>query len=296
MSLGMRIVFFAVIGVFAGVLAWPFVELVLFFQASLLNLLLFSVVTGMTVGIFMAGFFGSSEGIITKSFQKIRMGVLFGVILGIIGGGVGTIAGQAFVLFLGTFFFNSGTLYKYIGLPLSRALGWACLGLFVGSVEGIRTRSFAKIRNGLIGGFLGGIIGGLLFEYLKFLFPESIFSRLVGLSFLGLLIGIFYALVENKMARATLYLLNGKDRGKEFLLTQRKTDIGDSPKTAVNLDGYKDMEPVHTVIERKKDGYVLTDAGGTTKTLVNDDVVKTRALEDGDVIRVGEAQFLFKKK
>jgi hypothetical protein len=60
MSLGVRMVFFALMGAFAGVLAWPFLETAIFFQASLVNLLLFTVVSGASVGLFMGGFFAAS--------------------------------------------------------------------------------------------------------------------------------------------------------------------------------------------------------------------------------------------
>jgi hypothetical protein len=290
MSLTMRILFFGLTGVCAGIFAWPFAEGIIFFQTAFPNLLLFTIVTGIAIGLSMGGVFGSSEGILSMSAPKIRIGILMGIVIGII-------AGIAGFLFIGTLFFNSSLSFEYLGLPVSKAIGWAIFGACIGLCEGIRSKSITKIRNGLIGGFLGGIIGGFAFEYLRILAPGNIFSRLAGLALLGLCIGIFYGFIELNLSKASLYLLNGEFRGREYPLTQGFTTVGSSDLTVVGVPGYDNVNDVHAEIKKKRKEFILSDAGTKGGTFVNDEKIKEeKKLDDGDVIRVGEAQFLFKKK
>jgi hypothetical protein len=293
MSLGMRILFFGLIGMISGMLAWPCAELVLYVQSSFPTLLLFNAALGLTIGLFMGGCFGTAEGIIARSREKAMKGVCTGLVLGAAGGLAGFIAGQAALLFIGTTFFFSTKNYEQIGFPLSRAIGWAVFGIFVGTTEGIRSGSSSKVRNGVIGGFIGGILGGLGVEYIRYLSPAGPYARLVGFFTLGFMIGIFCGFIENRLTRASLLLLNGKNRGREYLLTQKTTRVGESDKTEVELHGYGGVAPVHAMIRKEGGGYTLTDAGAKKGIWVNDSKTGEMKLKDGDVLRVGDAQFRF---
>ena len=70
MTLLMRIIFYSLIGIVAGILSWPATELIIYFQPYFPYLWLFSISTGIVIGLFMGGCFGMSEGIISTS----RMG------------------------------------------------------------------------------------------------------------------------------------------------------------------------------------------------------------------------------
>jgi hypothetical protein len=296
MSLGIRILFFGLTGVIAGVLSWPFAEGIIFIQTIFPSLLIFTIVTGIVIGLAMGGTFGTSEGILSMSGPKIGSGALWGISIGACGGALGFIAGQAALLYIGTLFYNSSVSFKYVGLPVSKAIGWAIFGAFLGVSEGIRSKSINKVRNGIIGGFLGGLLGGFAFEYLRVFWPGNMYARLTGLVVLGLLIGVFYGLIEINLSKASLILLNGKYSGREYPLTQGFTTVGSSPLTVVGVPGYTNVDEVHAEIKKKKKDFVVNDSGTKSGTFVNDDKIKEKKLEDGDVIRVGEAQFLFKKK
>lgn len=296
MSLITRIFIFGVVGILAGALAWPFAELVLYFQADFTTLLLFNIVLGISVGLFMGAVFGSSEGIISVSGLKIKTGIITGIVTGVIGGLVGFVAGQAALLLLGTTFFHSTAGFQKFGFPISKAVGWATFGMCIGMAHGIRSKSASKIRNGIIGGLIGGLFGGLVVEYINVISPQSSYVRLAGFALLGLLIGIFYGFIENKLAKASLLLLSGRYKDKEFPLTQRVTNIGKSPRTEIGLKGYTQVADVHTIIKQEGNNFVMTDAGTKAGTFINDDKTKKMKLKDGDVIRVGDAQFLFRKK
>jgi hypothetical protein len=296
MSLFMRIIFFGLTGVIAGILSWPFTELVIHYQELFGTLLLFNIVLGISVGLFMGGCFGASEGLISVSKDKIKKGIVTGTATGVVGGLTGFIAGQAALLFIGTTLFNSTTNFQRIGIPVSRAIGWAIFGICIGVAHGVRSRSFGKIRNGVIGGCTGGILGGLAVEFIKIYSLGNIFARLVGLVLIGLMIGIFYGFIENKLARASLSLLNGRYRGKEFPLTGRFTNIGSSQQTEIGINGYTKVSGVHAEIKKVKNDFVITDTGSKTGTFVNDARTAEKKLSDGDIVRIGDAQFLYKKK
>jgi hypothetical protein len=296
MPLSTRVVFFSLIGIIAGMIAWPFSELFIHAQSRFPTLMLYNIAMGLAVGLLVGGCFGTTEGILTVSGAKARGGLAAGLILGVVGGAAGVFAGQAALLWIGTAFFNSAGDFQRYGVPLSRAIGWAAFGIFIGVIEGVRSLSIHKIRNGVLGGCIGGFLGGLFFEYMRFFRPGSLYTRLVGLILLGFFIGLFYGFIENRLTRASLILLNGRFRGREFPLTQRFTRVGGSEKTEVGLSGYKNMSDVHVEITREKGEYVLTDAGSKTGTFVNEDKIKKTMLREGDVIRVGDAQFQFRKK
>ena len=296
MTLGTRLLFYGLIGMLAGVLCWPFTELVLYYQSSFPSLLLFSLVLGLVAGLFLGGSFGTSEGIMTSSRERLRTGAITGMIVGAIGGLLGIVAGQAALLHIGTFFFNTTGSFKHIGIPLSRAFGWAVFGMFVGIAEGIRSRSGSKVRNGIIGGFIGGLLGGLVVEYVRIVSPQSAYSRLVGLSVLGLLIGVSCGFVERSLAGGSLRLLNGRFRGREFLLTQRKTTVGEAQSTEITLSGYRNVSDEHAEIVREGRDFTIVQGDSKRPLYVNDEKVERTILHDGDVIRVGDAQFQFSRK
>jgi hypothetical protein len=296
MTTALRIFFYGLIGVIAGLLCWPFTEVVLIYQADFPSLLLFSVVLGIVIGLFMGGSFGTSEGIVTNSGAKIRTGALAGVSIGAAGGVIGFISGQAALLYIGTFFFNTTGNVRHFGIPISRALGWAVMGAFIGLAEGIRSGSGSKSRNGVVGGFIGGLFGGFAVEYLHILSPQSHISRLIGLVILGGFIGLFYGLVEKGFTPASLRILNGLFRGREFLLSQKKTTLGESRNTEITLSGYRNVAPEHVEILRERKNYTVCQVPGGKPLYVNDQKVEKTVLHDGDVIRAGDAQFQFIKK
>jgi hypothetical protein len=290
MSLVMRIVVFGLTGLAAGVAAWPLSEVVLFFQAKFISLLVFNCVLGVSVGLVMGGVFGMSEGALTSTGRKAVTGGLAGLMVGTVGGIVGFFIGQAALLYIGTWLFNSTRAFQLYGYPLTRSLGWALFGMCIGTAEGVRSRSLAKLRNGLIGGFLGGLIGGLVVEFIRILAPANKYARLGGFALLGMGIGIFYGFVENRLAGGLLRVLNGTQRGTELPLTKKYTTIGSSPTTDVTLHGNRGVTAVQTGISKKKGTYTITAAR------VNDENVEEQPLRDGDIIRVGDTQFQFIQK
>ncbi len=297
MSTTMRILFYGLIGVCGGLLAWPFAELVIAAQGGLYSYWLYSMLLGAVVGLFMGGAFGLGEGISQKSGKKLVSGLFTGVVVGTLGGALGLLAGQEVNQLVGSRIYDSIATVQDL-LPLAAlAIGWAALGVFIGIIEGVRSRSFAKIRNGFLGGLIGGFLGGFVYNTTIHLsVVPALLARLFGLVILGFCIGLFYGLVEVRLARASLLALNGPAKGQEILLTQRAMTIGMDEDAGMTIAGYTQVAPEHATILRKKGAIVIQDNQTKAGTFVNDKKVTETVVNDGDVIRIGDAQFLMKKK
>src|ERR1041385_587210 len=89
-----------------------------------------------------------------------------------------------------------------------------------------------------------------------------------------------------------LAAISGKLKGAIFGLNEESLVIG--RETAANLcipDA--SVSRRHSKIEKNDTGFVLTDLESLNGTFVNDVPVKTRLLEHGDRVRIGDSQFLF---
>ncbi len=296
MSVLFRRLFLCLIGILAGLAAWPFAEVTLLFQSDFTSYLFFTIFLGMVFGLVVGGFFGSSDGVIMSIKMNVFSGMLHGALIGVVGGIVGFLIGQAVLFIIGDMFIHSMRSFNTIGLPISRAVGWAMLGIFIGLVDGVRLKSFDKIKVGIIGGIIGGFLGGLALEYLRLLVPGTTISRLIGLLIFGLSIGFFYGLVENRLSYGVLRLLNGKYKGKEFLVNQRKMGIGSSDKNSIVLTGYKDINDSHADLLLNRNEVIISTGDPKKTVLVNDDKISKHQLKMDDVVKIGSAKLLFKFK
>ncbi|HOW81465.1 MAG TPA: FHA domain-containing protein [Spirochaetota bacterium] len=287
--------FLCLIGALAGLCSWSAAEMIMVFQKNYPSYLFFSIFLGAVFGAIIGGFFGSSDGIIMKG--RIMRGVVHGMIIGSVGGVLGFLVGQGALFVAGEYLLHSVRDFRMIGFPVSRALGWSLLGLFAGMAEGVRSRSLEKIRIGIIGGITGGLIGGLALEYLKTFFPDMMLGRLTGLLIFGLVVGFMYGLVEARLSFGVLTLLNGRFRGKDFLINQRRIRLGAGSSNDVDLNGYRNIDERHAEITAKRDElFIKADSGDSAPVYVNDDKVKDHKLKIGDVIKIGSAKLLYHYK
>jgi MFS family permease len=282
------------LGLLGGVAAWPAAELALYYQGTFPTYLAFLALLGAVVGAIMGAFFGSAEGITSRIKKRIPTGILLGACAACVGGAVGALAGQAALWLAGGIFLLSYRDIQWAILPVSRAIGWAVLGAFVGAGEGVRALSLKKIAVGVLGGLLGGIVGGLALEYSRLLLPGFALFRLVGLVILGLAIGFFYGLIEEGMSFGVLRILVGELKGKEFLLTERRLRIGRSPRNEIALPTYKDLADVQADIRVRKGEPVIKNLEPRVTMMINEEKVQEKKLKLGDVIKIGSARIFYK--
>ena len=282
------------LGFLGGIAAWPAAELVLYYQGSFPSYLAFLALLGAVVGALMGAFFGAAEGITSRIKKRIPTGILLGALVGCLGGAAGALVGQAALWLFGGIFLLSYRNMQSVVLPVSRAIGWAVLGIFVGAAEGVRALSPKKIAVGVLGGLLGGMVGGFALEYSRLLLPGFALFRLLGLVILGLAIGFFYGLIEQGMSFGVLRILAGELKGKEFLLTERRVRIGRSPRNEIALPAYEDLADVQADIRVRKGEPVIKNLEPRVAMLVNEEKVQERKLKLGDVIKIGSARIFYK--
>lgn len=292
MSTLLRKLIFGLIGLLAGLAAWSVTEVILFMQSLFPSYLLFSVTQGICVGGVMGGFFGSIESITLSKHGSILPSVLMGVLIGIFGGLIGFLLGQGALSLVMEFLFTSQGLNDY-GIPISRIIGWTCLGLFIGSVEGIRSLSWTKIKVGTMGGLIGGLFGGISLEFLRLLIPEIMYARLVGMLIMGSSIGIFYSLIEHRYSIGVLKLLNGKLKNKEFLIIKKLTKIGVSGQSDIQLKDYTGVDNEHAEIYIRDDKIMIANLDSKSPVIINEYRIKEHLLKYEDIVHIGTAKLLF---
>jgi hypothetical protein len=292
-TLARRLILLA-LGLLAGICAWPVAELILFLQAGFPSYLVFSALLGAVTGGLMGAFFGTAEGITSRVKSRIPGGMLLGALVGCAGGAVGLLAGQTALWLIGTLVMQSYGNFQRVVLPLSHAIGWAVLGVFVGAGEGVRAGSWKKIGIGILGGLTGGLLGGCVLEYSRLLLPGMSVSRLIGFATLGLAIGGFYGLIERGMSFGILRILTGALKGKEFLLNQRRMRLGRSARNEIALPSYEDLADRQAQIRIQKGEVVLVNLEPRLPILVNEQKIDEKRLKLGDVIRMGSARIFYK--
>ncbi len=294
MSVTLRRVILCVLGVLAGLAAWPVVELALFHQSGFPSYLAFSMALGAVVGLVFGGAFGASEGIFAAIRIRALRGALTGAVVGVAGGIVGFLVGQAALFLLGNLAFRSYQSLTRVALPVARAIGWAVLGVFIGMSEGVRALSPKKAGIGALGGLAGGLVGGFLLEYARVLFPRLPYVRLAGLLLFGALIGLFYGLVERRLAFGVLRVLNGSLKGREFLITVSRMRIGASRRADLALPGYEGVAAVHALLLTHREEVILRRAAKEHPLYVNEAPVQEQRLKFEDVLKVGAAKLFYK--
>ena len=89
-----------------------------------------------------------------------------------------------------------------------------------------------------------------------------------------------------------LAAIAGKHKGEVFGINEEALVIG--RETSANLCiADASVSRRHSKIEKKDDGFVITDLESLNGTFVNDVPVRSRVLEHGDRVRIGDSQFLF---
>jgi len=89
-----------------------------------------------------------------------------------------------------------------------------------------------------------------------------------------------------------LAAISGRAKGATFDIGEEAVVIGRDTSASVCI-AEASVSRRHSQIERKGNDFVISDLDSLNGTFVNDVPVKTRRLQNGDRIRIGESQFLF---
>jgi hypothetical protein len=259
-----------------------------------------------TVAAFVGLFLGAAEGIMCRNPQRAVISASVGLGIGLGGGLIALFAaGILFSLMVSmavAFMTNPQpgqrpTGFALLILMMGRAAAWAVAAIPAGLGQGIALREKKVMLNGLLGGVLGGLLGGLLFDPIDYaLTPpngEAAVSRAVGLTIIGLMVGLFVGVVEQWTKTAWLLMKAGPLAGKQFIIYRDPTVLGSSPKADIYLFKDEAIEPHHALIHNRGGRYEIEDQATADGTYVNGIPVTKRILKAGDQIVLGKTVLEF---
>lgn len=257
-----------------------------------------SAITFCGVGLAIGAIMGLGEGIYYGSKSNSAKYAGIGAGLGL---GLGFVSGFIAQIIYSALLSDTSEYTSEIYLAVVRALGWAILGGGIGVSIGLIKPEKMRILNCSLGGLAGGFVGGFLFNFISASVTVSendsgMIPRLVGIILMGALIGLGIGLLEQFAKAAWLKVIRGEFEGKEYLVFEGKTSIGNSGKNTIVLFKDKLVAPNHCEIIQEGNKYVLVDKGSPMGTVVNGMRITRHVLKQGDAIAIGNSVLVFNTK
>lgn len=179
-------------------------------------------------------------------------------------------------------------------LFMGRVISWVIMGGMLGAGVGIATFNLPNILKGGIGGLIGGFAGGVLFDPINYLTGGGLPSRLIGLSLIGLAIGLLIGLVQELTKEAWVTVEQGRLKGRQYRVDGARATIGRAEENPIGLFGDTTVQQRHAVIERRGADYVIRNIAVQDGTFVNGKRIETVDLHDGDRIGIGGYELIFR--
>ncbi|MBN2051692.1 MAG: hypothetical protein JW760_14675 [Spirochaetales bacterium] len=290
MTKTLKKVLYLLLGTAAGFLVWFLLEIQMNVDGGTLYFRL--ILQGGIIGAVYGALLGMGEGIALSIGSKTIKGFTLGLVAGFIAGGASILAAQGILMFLTEARGASVTDITGTYLPIARIPGWTLIGCVLGIIEGIRSRSFRRLLFGLLGGFLGGLVGGLIYEGLHTASFNAPVLRLAGFSALGILLGIGLSVADSGGRFGILKVMNGKFKGKEYILSKKKSRIGSSAGCDIILPDETEAK-VSALVVRTEKKLHLVKVAQVQNLFVNDSSVERVQLKYEDVIRCGKTALRF---
>lgn len=178
-------------------------------------------------------------------------------------------------------------------LMLGRIASWTLMGAMLGAGVGIASFNLLNVAKGAIGGLVGGLAGGFIFDPINEMTGGGLPSRLIGLSLIGLAIGLLIGLVQELTKTAWVTVDAGRLRGRQYRLDGAVSSIGRAEENPVGLFGDPAVQARHAVIERKGNDYVLRGLAVADGTFLNGERIESATLKEGDRIKIGSYELSF---
>lgn len=242
------------------------------------------------IALFIGLFLGLGEGIYYGSKENAIKYALIGAGISIVVGAVSGYLAQWMYASMLTDYSSDFTK------ALVRGLGWAIMGIGIGLSVGLIKPEQKRIIFCSLGGVIGAFIGGFLFNYVCDIIPNDIVARGFAIVIMGLLIGVGVGVLEQFAKAAWLKVIRGEFEGKEYLVFEGTTSIGNSGKNTIVLFKDKLVAPNHCDIVQEGSKYVLVDKGSPMGTVVNGMRVTRHVLKQGDAVAIGNSVLVFNTK
>lgn len=242
------------------------------------------------IALFIGLFLGLGEGIYYGSKENALKYALIGAGISIV---IGAVSGYLAQWMYASMLTDYSSVFTK---ALVRGLGWAIMGLGIGLSVGLIKPEQKRIVFCSLGGVIGAFIGGFLFNYVCDIIPNDVVARCFAIVIMGLLIGIGVGILEQFAKAAWLKVIRGEFEGKEYLVFEGTTSIGNSGKNTIVLFKDKLVAPNHCDIVQEGSKYVLVDKGSPMGTVVNGMRITRHILKQGDAIAVGNSVLVFNTK
>lgn len=93
---------------------------------------------------------------------------------------------------------------------------------------------------------------------------------------------------------AWLVVASGPGRGRDYRLGERRTRVGTAAECEIRLPGDPYVSTSHAEVSLEGGDVVVRDLGSTNGTFHNDERIQNAVLSDGDRVRFGLSEFVFK--
>ena len=243
-----------------------------------------------TIALFVGLFLGIGEGVYYGSKEKALKYALIGAGISLV---IGAISGYAAQWMYADMLTEDST---DVARAVIRGIGWALMGLGIGVAAGLIKPDTKRIIFCSLGGLAGGFVGGFLFNYVCDIIPNDIVARGVAIVIMGILIGVGVGLLEQVAKQAWLKVIRGEFEGKEYLVFDGITSIGNNGSNTIVLFKDKLVGSHHCDIKLESGRYTLTDCGTPMGTVVNGQRIQQHTLRQGDAIAVGNSVLVFNTK
>ena len=211
--------------------------------------------------------FAMAESLVERSAQKALLRGVLSLPLGLI---------------LGFFFdFMANILYG-VGLRIC----------FEAGVQSQRNPAL-WIARGLAWMVFGAGLGGFLFDPIALFTHGGAPSRAVGFALVGVATGVGMGLVESALKDRWFYVTAGPLAGKQFILYKPQTTIGSRQQSDIYLFKDPNILPEHAVIQLSGARVHMRASGPVYWA---GQLLKTRVLQDGDLLQIGRYSFRYKEK
>ncbi|MBS1712928.1 MAG: FHA domain-containing protein [Armatimonadetes bacterium] len=258
------------------------------------------------LGLLIGGSAGVLNGLERGGKKNVMISTGLGIVFGAAGAGFGhTIAGAVYSLFGGGF--GNGNV-------IARTFAFLPFGVTLGAAVGASQRSLRTLVSGAIGGAIGGFVTGAVFDVTAraiaglmppiatanvpagFQAETGAPARAVMAFGLGLMIGLFTALMDWATRRAWVRLVLGRNEGKEWPVDAAQTLIGRDERAHIPLFGDPSVPALAAVIVKQGGQYLLQDPGSPIGVGHNGVRVPQAVLSSGDTFQIGTMQFQFLMK
>lgn len=243
---------------------------------------------------FMCFGFAMSESAVERSLQKALLRGILSLPLGfVLGFFFDLIANVIYNIGLGLCYQAGAQTHRNPAVWIARGIAWMVFGAAGGVVYGIIGQSAKKGYYGVIGGIIGAGLGGMVFDPIAMLTKGGAPSRAIGFALVGVATGVGMGLVESALKDRWFYVMAGPLAGKQFILYKSLTTIGSRQQSDIYLFKDPNILPEHAAIE-------IT--GARVQLRANGPVywagqtLKTRVLQDGDLLQIGRYSFRYKEK